>query len=214
MFSVEAEQSVIGGLLIDPNACDRIDFLAEGDFYVEDHRLIFRAITLMLAERKPVDVVTIAEFLKSSGVDEQRIGLAHLGELVAGTPSAANVRRYAEVVRDKRLLRDLLAASADVSELARKAGPETAAQRIEAAQEKFLALSSGQSDSREPEEIGAALPRLLEAIEQRRDRALGPCRITTQQVSASFRHRVQFSSFPNLLDQPLAYNKHLFHASA
>lgn len=62
MFSIESEQSVIGGLLIDPNACDRIDFLVEGDFYVEDHRLIFRAITLMLAERKPVDVVTVAEF--------------------------------------------------------------------------------------------------------------------------------------------------------
>lgn len=170
VFSVEAEQSVIGGLLIDPNSFDRIDFLVEGDFYVEDHRLIFRAIALMLAERKPVDVVTVAEFLKSSGVDERRIGLAHLGELVANTPSASNIKRYAEVVRDKRLLRDLLAASSDVAELARKAGPETAAQRIEAAQEKLLALSAGQSDSREPEEIGTALPRLLEAIEQRRDR--------------------------------------------
>ena len=148
MFSVEAEQSVIGGLLIDPNACDRIDFLAEGDFYVEDHRLIFRAITLMLAERKPVDVVTIAEFLKSSGVDEQRIGLAHLGELVAGTPSAANVRRYAEVVRDKRLLRDLLAVRGPVYaqapiRIASKPGPhhETVDAIVDA-----LAAANGRAD--------------------------------------------------------------------
>lgn len=107
---------------------------------------------------------------KSSGVDEKQVGLAYLGSLQANTPSAANVKLYAEVVRDKRLLRDLMAVSADVADLARKAGPETAAQRIEAAQEKLLSLSAGQSGNREPEEIGTALPRLLEAIEQRRDR--------------------------------------------
>ena len=96
LFHVESEQSVLGGLLIDPSAFDRIDFLNESDFYREDHRIIFRHIAMMLADRKPVDVVTVAESLASSG--ENRIGLAYLGDLAMNTPSAANIKRYAEVV--------------------------------------------------------------------------------------------------------------------
>lgn len=65
LFHVESEQSVLGGLLIDPSAFDRIDFLNESDFYREDHRVIFRHVSMMLADRKPVDVVTVAESLAS-----------------------------------------------------------------------------------------------------------------------------------------------------
>lgn len=117
LFHIESEQSVIGGLLIDPKAFDNIDFLTEKDFYREDHRRIYRAIALMLADRKPVDVITLAEFLASSG-DAETIGLAYLGELQMNTPSAANIKRYAEVVREKRLLRDLLCAANTITEIA------------------------------------------------------------------------------------------------
>ncbi|MCO1498275.1 DnaB-like helicase N-terminal domain-containing protein, partial [Limosilactobacillus reuteri] len=73
-------------------------------------------IALMLAERKPVDVVTVAESLESSG--ESRIGMAYLGDLAMNTPSAANISRYAEVVSEKRALRDLLEASNRIAEVA------------------------------------------------------------------------------------------------
>ncbi|NJD25622.1 MAG: replicative DNA helicase [Betaproteobacteria bacterium] len=170
MFSMDAEQSAIGGLLLDPSAFDLIgDMLSEGDFYREDHRLIFRRIAMMHHQGLPVDVVTVAEEIDMAGESERTGGLAYLGEIAANTPSAANIKRYAQVVREKRLLRDLLAASSEVAELARQVGPESAAQRIEAAQEKLLALSARHRAQREPEEIGAALPRLLEAIDQRRE---------------------------------------------
>ena len=76
LFHIESEQSVLGGLLIDPKAFDRIDWLHESDFYREDHRLIFRHVAMMLADRQPVDVVTVAESLASAGVDEDCAGLA------------------------------------------------------------------------------------------------------------------------------------------
>lgn len=171
MFSIDCEQSIIGGLLLDPASFDLIgDMISEGDFYREDHRRIFRQVALMHHQGRPVDVVTVADELDMAGESESTGGLAYLGEIAANTPSAANIKRYAEVVRDKRLLRDLLAASSEVADLARQAGPETAAQRIEASQEKLLALSAKHQAQREPEEIGAALPRLLGAIEQRRER--------------------------------------------
>lgn len=171
MFSVDAEQSVIGGLLLQPASFDLIgDVLDEKDFYVESHRLIYRQIALMLHQGRPVDAVTVADELDMAGESERTGGLACLGEIANNTPGAANIRRYAEVVRDKRLRRDLQAAASEVANLAHQAGPETAVQRIEAAQEKLLALSAKQRAQDEPEEIGAALPRMLEAIEKRRER--------------------------------------------
>lgn len=119
LYHIESEQSVIGALLQDPAAIDRIDWLVEGDFYREDHRTIFRAISLMVAEKKPVDAITVAEALLSSGVRETDIGLAYLGELVQNVPSSANIRRYAEVVVEKRMRRRGRGHRAEVPRLAR-----------------------------------------------------------------------------------------------
>ena len=91
LFHIESEQSVIGALLIDPNSFDRIDFLKESDFYREDHRTIYRHIALMLAERKPVDVITVAEHMQTAG-EHDDIKLHFLGELAANTPSASEAQ--------------------------------------------------------------------------------------------------------------------------
>ena len=172
LFHLESEQSVLGGLLIDPNAFDRIDFLAESDFYREDHRIIFRHIALMLAERKPVDVITVAESLLSSGISNDYIGLAYLGQLAANTPSAANIARYAEVVRDKRSLRDLLEASARISELAQSDSSKPADERIDEAQGIVFALAESRqsSDSDESDDVGSILSGVVEDIQERFDR--------------------------------------------
>ena len=172
LFHIESEQSVLGGLLIDPNSFDRIDFLVESDFYREDHRIIFRHLSLMLAERKPVDVVTLAEFLLSSGVPEERIGLSYLGELQANTPSAVNITRYAEVVRAKRSLRDLLKASARIADLAQADSPVPVEERIDEAQAIVFALAESRQpgDSDESDDIGAILASVVEDIQERFDR--------------------------------------------
>lgn len=106
--SIEAEQSVLGGLLLDGTAFDRIaDSVSDADFYRDEHRRIFRHVARLFMAGKPVDVVTVAEALESAGESDRTGGLAYLGELAANTPSAANIRRYAEIVREKSNLRRL-----------------------------------------------------------------------------------------------------------
>jgi replicative DNA helicase len=170
LYHIESEQSVLGGLLIDPNAFDRLDFLKESDFYREDHRLIWRAISMMLAERKPVDVITVAERLKSSGVDEQHAGLAYLGDLQMNTPTSANIVRYAEVVREKRLLRDLMVAAESISRLATADSMQPAVERIDEAQALIYALSeSADLGDGDAVTIGAVLAKVVESVQARFD---------------------------------------------
>ncbi|KGM54999.1 DNA helicase [Lysobacter daejeonensis GH1-9] len=107
--SVEAEQAVLGGLMLDPNAYDRIaDQLNDNDFYRRDHQLIYRAIAELAQKSKPFDAVTLGEWFESMGLAEQVAGGAYLIELASTTPSAANILAYAEIVRDKAVLRQLI----------------------------------------------------------------------------------------------------------
>jgi replicative DNA helicase len=114
--SVEAEQSVLGGLLLDNLAWDRAgDLLTEHDFYRYEHRLIFAAIGALVAGSKPADVITVFEQLQGLGKAQDCGGLAYLNALAQSVPSAANMRRYAEIVRERSILRKLIAASDDIA---------------------------------------------------------------------------------------------------
>ena len=112
--SVEAEQAVLGGLMLAPDAYDRIaDGLEENDFYRRDHRLIFRAIRELSAKSKPFDVVTLGEWFESNQLSEQ-VGGGYLIELAGSTPSAANIVAYAQIVREKSVLRQLIQAGTEI----------------------------------------------------------------------------------------------------
>ncbi len=114
--SVEAEQSVLGGLLIDNLAWDRAgDLLTDGDFYRHEHRLIYAAIGALVGQSKPADVITVFEQLQGLGKAQDVGGLAYLNALAQSVPSAANMRRYAEIVRERSILRKLIAASDDIA---------------------------------------------------------------------------------------------------
>ena len=114
--SIEAESSVLGGLLLDNNAWDRVaDLLAEGDFYRHEHRLIFTAIANHINASKPADVITVYEKLQSQGKGEEIGGLAYLNSLAQYVPSASNIRRYAEIVRERGILRKLVTASDEIA---------------------------------------------------------------------------------------------------
>ena len=169
MFSQEAEQSVIGGLLLDPRAWDSVsDQLSEADFYTEAHRLIYRRIGLMHAQRRPIDAITLAEALDSAGDGEQTGGLAYLGALAANTPSAANIRRYAEIVRDRRLLRDLLSASGQIADLVRTPSATSAVERAERAADLLLAVTQEAAHHEaDPQSVSSVLPAVVEVIEER-----------------------------------------------
>jgi replicative DNA helicase len=114
--SIEAEQSLIGGLLIDNAAWDRIgDVVRETDFYRDDHRRIFRHIGKLIQMGRPADVVTVYESIEQSNEVDQTGGLGYLGEIANATPSAANIRRYAEIVRERAILRQLVTVGDEIA---------------------------------------------------------------------------------------------------
>ncbi|MFM2057357.1 MAG: hypothetical protein RLY71_1742, partial [Pseudomonadota bacterium] len=114
--SIEAEQSVLGGLLIDNSAWDRAgDLLTENDFYRYEHKQIYAAIGTLVMGGKPADVITVHDQLQSLGKAEAVGGLAYLNALAQSVPSAANLRRYAEIVRERSILRKLVEVSDEIA---------------------------------------------------------------------------------------------------
>ena len=114
--SAEAESSVLGGLLLDNSSWDRVsDLLTESDFYRFEHRLVFGAIGALLNSAKPADVITVFEHLQNQGKAEEIGGLAYLNSLAQYVPSSGNIRRYAEIVRERGILRKLVSASDEIS---------------------------------------------------------------------------------------------------
>lgn len=114
--SIESESSVLGGLLLDNNAWDRVaDLLLAQDFYRHEHQLVFESIAKLINNSKPADVVTVFEDLQSHGKAEEVGGLVYLNALAQFVPSASNIRRYAEIVRERSILRKLISASDEIA---------------------------------------------------------------------------------------------------
>ena len=126
--SIQAEQSVLGGLMLDNQAWDSVaDKVIESDFYRKDHRQIFRAIEQLAEKQQPFDIITISEALASINELENVGGLAYLGLLAKDTPSAANIVSYANIVRDRSVLRQLIHVGTDIADSAfNPEGRETA----------------------------------------------------------------------------------------
>ncbi|WP_127476229.1 replicative DNA helicase [Sulfurivermis fontis] len=117
--SIEAEQAVLGGLMLDNSAWDKVaDLVAEDDFYRRDHRLIFQAIRLLAEKGDPCDVVTLAEWLDKKGQLDDAGGIAYLGSLAGNTPSAANIKSYAGIVRERSVMRQLIRVCNDIADTA------------------------------------------------------------------------------------------------
>ena len=114
--SIEGESSVLGGLLLDNGAWDRVgDMLADKDFYRHEHQLIYAAIGGLVNASKPADIITVYERLQSLGKADEIGGLSYLNALAQYVPSASNIRRYAEIVRERSILRKLVAASDEIA---------------------------------------------------------------------------------------------------
>ena len=137
--SVQAEQSVLGGLMLDNQTWDSVaDKIVDSDFYRKDHQLIFRMIAKLADEQVPFDIVTLSESLETTGDLETVGGLSYLGMLAKDTPSAANIVSYANIVRDKSVLRQLIHAGTKISDAAfNTQGRDTTELLEEAEQEVF-----------------------------------------------------------------------------
>ena len=148
--SVEAEQSVLGGLLMENSAWDRVaDVLAGEDFYRNDHRLIFKHIIKLLEHAKPADAITVAESLENAGELQNVGGLPYIGALVQNTPSAANIRRYAEIIRERSVMRQLVTVGTDITESAFNPMGRNARQLLDEAEAKVFKIAEASSKGQE-----------------------------------------------------------------
>ncbi|MCE1171614.1 MAG: replicative DNA helicase, partial [Azovibrio sp.] len=170
--SIEAEQSVLGGLLLDNQAWDRIgDMIADTDFYRDEHKRIYRQIRSLLEKGKPADVVTVAESLDAAGESEHTGGLAYLGELANNTPSAANIRRYAEIVRERAILRQLVAAADEIAGNALNPLGRDAKTLLDEAEAKVFEIAEkGSRTSEGFVHINPLLTQVVERIQELHDR--------------------------------------------
>ena len=140
--SLEAEQSVLGGLLLDNGAWPRAaELVTEADFYVHEHRVIFGAIGTLVAATKPADVITVFEQLQSLGKADECGGLIYLNVLAQSVPSAATVPYYAGIVRDRAVLRKLVGTCDEIATSAFKSQGRTVAQIVDAASAAFDRIS-------------------------------------------------------------------------
>lgn len=164
-YSVEAEQSVLGGLMLDNRWWDDLaDKLGAEDFYREDHQLIYRAIAELASGRRPCDFITLSEHLKSRGQLEDAGGIAYLGTLANDTPSAANVMAYAEIVRERAVLRALAAAGGEIAELGFRPDGREYAELLDLAEQKVFKLRAKADRSKNDY---YAMPGLIDAVEKK-----------------------------------------------
>jgi replicative DNA helicase len=170
--SIEAEQAVLGGLLLDNNAFDRVaDVLREDDFYRHDHRLIWRQISRLIERSQPADVVTVFESLQTAGKADEAGGLVYLNALAQETPSAANIRRYGEIVRDRAILRRLISTSDEISTSALNPQGKDTRTLLDEAESKIFQISEegarGQAGFLQlPDLLGKVVERIDELYNQ------------------------------------------------
>ena len=169
--SIEAEQSVLGGLLLDNSAWDRAgDLLTESDFYRFEHRLIYAAIGGLVTATKPADVITVFEQLQTLGKAEECGGLVYLNALAQSVPSAANLRRYAEIVRERAILRKLIAASDEIATTAFNPQGRQVAQILDEAEGMILKIGEEGSRARQGfQSMDALIVQLIDRVNELHD---------------------------------------------
>ena len=166
--SVEAEQSVIGGLLLENEALDKVaDILRATDFYRHDHKTIFQHIAKLIEHNRPADIVTVAESLESTAELSGIGGIAYLGALAQNTPTAANIRRYAEIVHERAVMRQLVVVGSSIAESAYAPNGRDAQQLLDEAEAKIFQIAEGGKRSSEGfQDIKVLLPQVADRIDQ------------------------------------------------
>ena len=166
--SVEAEQSVLGGLMLDNEAWNEVsERILAADFFRQDHQLIFHAIGNLANENKPFDVVTVAEELEHNGELTDVGGLATLAELVEDTPSAANIAAYADIVRERALLRNLIRTGANITERGYQPEGRSTDELVDMAEREVFEIADRESrDRRSVRSIKELLAGAVDRIDQ------------------------------------------------
>ena len=164
--SIEAEQSVLGGLLLDNSSWDRVaGRIGEEDFYRRDHRLIFRAIQALVERAEPCDAVTLSERLSTTGELDDAGGLAYLGTLAKNTPSAANIEAYSTIVRERSVLRQLAHVGTEIANSAYVPEGRDSAKLLDQAEQQVFDIADRGRGGRDFANIKDLLPKAIDRIE-------------------------------------------------
>jgi replicative DNA helicase len=165
--SVEAEQSVLGGLLLSADGWDAVaELVFASDFYRPGHRLIFRQIAQLAEASEPVDVITVADKLQARGELDSAGGLPYLAELAQNTPSASNIRAYAQVVRERANLRQLIEAAQEIAESGFNPDGRSSKELIDLAERRIMQISEEGPKSGGPRDINPLLQSAINRIEE------------------------------------------------
>ena len=169
--SIEGESSVLGGLLLDNEAWDRVgDVLVDADFYRYEHRLIYATIGSLVNGNKPADVITVYEHLQSQGKAEEIGGLAYLNSLAQYVPSASNIRRYAEIVRDRSILRKLVTASDEIATNAFNPKGRAVSEIVDESEQKIFNIGeAGKRNKQGFQSMDTLVVNLLDRVQEMAD---------------------------------------------
>lgn len=164
--SVEAEQSIIGGLMLDNQAFEKVDTkLCEADFYRTEHRVLYRSILNLVKKNQPFDVITVLDVLKSSGTLDEAGGEVYLFELANNTPSVANVSAYADIVREKSVQRQLIAVASEIADSAYNPGHRLVTELLDFAETRVFAIAEQTAGEGGPLAMKSILVRAVEKID-------------------------------------------------
>ena len=165
--SVEAEQAVLGGVFLDKEAWDKVaERVREEDFYRRDHRIIFRAISQLSNEGQPYDIVTVAEWLENHQLLDESGGMRNLAALAENTPSASNISAYADIVRKRSILRQLVSATSDINDTVFNPQGQSSEQILEFAEQTVFEIAEQETRGRKSyQNISAYTDVVMERIQ-------------------------------------------------
>ncbi|WP_137165655.1 replicative DNA helicase [Salinimonas lutimaris] len=165
--SVEAEQSVLGSMLIDPDTWDKVaEIVSEHDFYTRTHQIIFRAIVRLLGRNEPIDLITVSEELEQRDELEDAGGFAYLGELAKNTPSSANVVSYAKIISERAITRELIGVAHEIAEIGYNPEGRESADILDFAESKVFEIAEKRTSENDgPMGINPVLAKTVDRLE-------------------------------------------------
>jgi len=166
--SIEAEQSVIGSMLISPDSWDKVaEIVIESDFYNRSHQVIYQSILKLLANNQPVDVITTSEHLEQHDKLDEAGGFAYLAELAKNTPSAANVVSYAKIIKERAIVRELIGVAHDIAEVGYNPEGRDSADVLDMAESKVFEIAEKRTGENEgPRNVESVLGKTIDRLEQ------------------------------------------------
>jgi replicative DNA helicase len=165
--SMEAEQSVLGSMLIAPDSWDKVaEIVVEEDFYNRSHRTIFRSILRLLAANLPVDIITVSEELETHDELEEAGGFTYLGEVAQNTPSAANVVAYAEIIKERAITRELIGVAHTIADIGYNPEGRDSSEMLDLAESKVFEIAEKRTGENEgPRDVEAVLGKTIDRLE-------------------------------------------------